>query len=51
MFVKDHPVQVPDVLATIYKKLGIDYEKEYISNLGRPFKIGANGRPLDFLLS
>src|SRR2546421_1114235 len=37
MFVKDHPVEVPDLFATIYKKLGIDYEKEYISNIGRPF--------------
>ncbi len=51
MFVKDNPVHVPDLLATIYKKLGIDYEKEYLSNVGRPVKIGANGRPLDFLMS
>ena len=34
MFVKDHPVEVPDLVATIYKKLGIDYNKEYISNIG-----------------
>jgi Protein of unknown function (DUF1501) len=51
MFVKDTPVQVPDLLATLYKKLGIDYEKEYKSNIGRPIKIGADGRPLDFLMS
>jgi len=51
MFVKDNPVQVPDLLATIYKKLGIDYEKEYVSNIGRPVKIGANGAPIPFLLS
>ena len=51
MFVKDKPVQVPDLLATIYKKLGIEYEKEYVSNIGRPVKIGANGTPLDFLMS
>lgn len=48
-FVKDNPVQVPDLLATIYHKLGIDYQKEYISNTGRPVKIGANGRPLSFV--
>jgi hypothetical protein len=42
MYVKDTPVQVPDLLATIYKKLGIDYEREYKSNIGRP---------IDFLMS
>ena len=51
MFVKDNPVQVPDLVATIFKKLGIDYEKEYMSNIGRPIKLAANGRPLEFLLS
>jgi Protein of unknown function (DUF1501) len=51
MFVKDTPVQVPDLLATIYKKLGVDYQKEYVSNIGRPIKIGANGNPISFLLS
>jgi uncharacterized protein (DUF1501 family) len=51
MYVKDTPVQVPDLLATVYKKLGIDYEKEYKSNAGRPIKIGANGRPIEFLMS
>lgn len=50
MFVKDNPVQVADLIATIYKKLGIDYEKEYQSNIGRPVKLTDNGKPLDFLL-
>lgn len=48
-FVKDNPVQVPDLLASIYKKLGIDHQKEYISNTGRPIRIGAGGQPLSFL--
>jgi len=48
-FVKDNPVQIPDLLASVYKKLGIDYQKEYVSNIGRPIKLAANGRPLDFL--
>ena len=48
-FVKDNPVQVPDLLATVYHKLGIDYQKEYISNTGRPIRIGAGGRPLPFV--
>lgn len=50
MFVKDNPVQVPDLFATIYKKLGINYEKEYISNIGRPFKLADKGEPIEFLL-
>jgi uncharacterized protein (DUF1501 family) len=50
MFVKDHPVEVSDFLATIYRKLGIDPEKEYISNIGRPFKLADKGRPIDFLM-
>lgn len=45
-FVKDNPVQVPDLLATVYHKLGIDYQKENISNTGRPIRVGAGGRPL-----
>jgi hypothetical protein len=49
-FVKDNPVQVADLAATLYKKLGIDPEKEYMSNIGRPVKIGNNGRPLEFLM-
>lgn len=50
MFVRDDPVQVPDLIATIYRRLGIDHEKEYISNIGRPIKLAANGTPLKFLL-
>src|SRR5262249_479616 len=51
MFVKDNPVDVPDLIATVYKKLGIDYEKEYLSNIGRPFKLADKGKPLEFLMS
>lgn len=50
MFVKDNPVQVADLIATIYKKLGINYDKEYMSNIGRPVKLTDNGKPLDFLM-
>jgi hypothetical protein len=51
MYVKDNPVQVPDLIATLYHKLGIDYHKEYMSNVGRPLKLVADGaQPLDFLL-
>ena len=50
MFVKDNPVEVADLVATVYKKLGINHEKEYLSNIGRPFKLADKGKPLEFLL-
>jgi uncharacterized protein (DUF1501 family) len=49
MGVTDTPVQVQDLMASIYHKLGIDYTKEYKSNIGRPMKIIADGKPLAFL--
>jgi len=48
MYVKDRPVEVPDFMATIFKKLGVDFEKEYVSNIGRPLRI-SEGKPLNFL--
>jgi hypothetical protein len=50
-FVKDNPVSVADLVTTLYTKLGIDPEKEYVSNIGRPVKIGNNGKPLEFLMA
>lgn len=49
MYVKDSAVEVPDFAATVFTKLGIDIHKEYVSNIGRPFKV-ADGKPLQFLL-
>jgi hypothetical protein len=49
MFVKDGPVEIPDFMATLYQKLGIDYAKEYKSNIGRPIKLAGDGKPLSFL--
>ena len=48
MYVKDQPVEVPDLMATIFRKLGVDFTKEYVSNIGRPLKI-SDGTPLGFL--
>jgi uncharacterized protein (DUF1501 family) len=48
MYVKDRPVEVPDMMATLFKKLGVDYTKEYVSNIGRPLRI-SDGHPLTFL--
>jgi len=46
--VKDSPVEIPDLAASILHKFGISYEKEYFSNIGRPFRL-ADGKPLAFL--
>jgi len=48
MYVKDRPVEVPDFMATLFKKFGVHYEKEYVSNIGRPLRI-AEGNPVNFL--
>ncbi len=48
MYVKDRPVEVPNLMATLLKKLGVDHTKEYVSNIGRPLRIGT-GEPLPFL--
>ncbi len=42
---KDRPVSIEDLGATVYKKLGIDYTKEYHTN-GRPVKINDQGQPI-----
>lgn len=43
---KERPIRVEDVAATIYKALGVDYEKEYISPENRPLKINYDGDPI-----
>jgi hypothetical protein len=48
-FIKDTPVKVPDFMASIYNKLGVDYTKENMTNLGRPLRIVPDGEPLAFL--
>lgn len=48
MYVKDNPVEIPDLAASILQKFGIDHSREYVSNIGRPFKL-ADGKPLSFL--
>jgi hypothetical protein len=50
--VRDNPVEIPDFIATVYDKLGVDYTKEYLNPLGRPTKLAADGaRVLKFLYS
>lgn len=35
----DRPVQVPDFLATLFKSLGVDPQKQNDSNVGRPIRV------------
>ena len=50
MYVEENPVEVPDLVATVFDKLGINYHKEYLSSIERPFKL-STGKPLEFLYS
>jgi len=48
MFVRDNPVEIPDLVSTIYQKVGVDFNKEYYTRIGRPFRL-SEGAPLKFL--
>src|SRR5947209_13877296 len=49
---EDRPVGVPDVLATVCQALGIDPEKQNLSNVGRPIRIvDKAGMPIREVLS
>ncbi|MCS7046868.1 MAG: DUF1501 domain-containing protein, partial [Gemmataceae bacterium] len=48
--VRDNPVRVGDVFATVYRALGIDPATQVRDAIGRPFAIaGGNGRPIEAL--
>ena len=49
--VKDHPVTVPDLLASLCHSLKIDPTKEFMSPIGRPIKIVDGGKPVAALFS
>ncbi|HZY31551.1 MAG TPA: DUF1501 domain-containing protein, partial [Candidatus Methylomirabilis sp.] len=49
--VKDRPVTVPDLFATIYAAMGVDFKKKNQSPLGRPIALSDNGIPVKELLS
>jgi len=48
--VEENQVDVPDVLATLCRSLGVDPATQNISDLGRPIKI-ADGKPIEALLA
>ncbi len=49
--VKDRPVTVPDLMATMYTAIGVDPKKKNISPLGRPIQLADNGVAVKELLS
>ena len=48
---EEHPVSVPDFLATICSALGIDPTKQNNSNAGRPIRLAEKGaKPIKEIL-
>jgi uncharacterized protein (DUF1501 family) len=48
-FPKSNPKSPQDVLATIYRHLGIDVNQSYLDNTGRPHPVLPSGRPIEEL--
>jgi len=51
----NQPISIGDVFATVYKALGIDWHKEYLTPVGRPIKIANSfddltGKPVSELI-
>jgi arylsulfatase A-like enzyme len=49
--VKERPVTVPDLFATVYSAIGVDPKKKNISPLGRPISLSDNGVAVKELLT
>ena len=47
---KDRPIRPQDVLATMYRDLGVDTEKQYIDFAGRPHPVLPFGDPIEELI-
>ena len=48
---KDNPKSPQDVLATVYRHLGIDTKRHYMDERGRPFPVLPFGEPIDELFA
>ncbi|HEV3345107.1 MAG TPA: DUF1501 domain-containing protein [Pirellulales bacterium] len=48
-FPRTNPKTPQDVLATLYRHLGIDTEKQYVNAAGRPISVLPSGQPIDEL--
>jgi uncharacterized protein (DUF1501 family) len=49
-FIKDKPVHIRDICATIYHLLGIDPEMPVLNRAGRPIPVAQGGRPINEIL-
>jgi hypothetical protein len=49
-FIKDKPVHIRDICATIYHLLGIDPEMPVYNRAGRPIPVAHGGRPINDIL-
>ena len=47
--VKDKPVTVPDLYATLLAALGVDGTKQYRTPSGRPIKLASKGKVVEGL--
>jgi hypothetical protein len=50
-FIKDKPVHIRDICATIYHLLGIDPEMPVYNRSGRPIAVAHGGRPISEILA
>jgi hypothetical protein len=50
-FVKDKPVHIRDIVATIYHLLGIDPAMPVYDRANRPTAVAHGGRPVDGVLA
>jgi hypothetical protein len=47
---QDRPLWPQDVLATVYRHLGIDPDQSFLNTAGRPIPILHDGAPIEELL-
>ncbi len=47
---QDHPLHPNDVLATVYRHLGIDHTRAFVNPQGRPIPLLPNGEPIAALV-
>jgi uncharacterized protein (DUF1501 family) len=47
----ERPVSVQDLFATVYRQLGVDAQKKYMTPVGRPIKVLEGGEPVKELLA
>ncbi len=44
------PIEVPDLFATVLRQLGVEFDKEVLTPIGRPMKF-SSGKPIERLMS